>query len=999
MADRPVIRVLGARQHNLKNIDVVIPRGALVVITGVSGSGKSSLAFDTIYAEGQRRYVESLSAHARQYLEQMPKPDADRIEGLSPTIAIEQRVAAATPRSTVATSTEVYDFLRVLFARVGAPRCWRCDRAITMQTTAQVVDAVLAGPRGQRIMVLAPLVEARRGRHNAILERIVREGFIRARIDGVPVMVEDAEPLAPNRKHTIEVIVDRLTIKPEVAQRLADSVEIATRLSGGRVIVTAETSPDVWSDEAYSAALACPVHADVRLDTLSPRLFSFNSPHGACGTCGGLGITMEFDPGLVVPDPDKSLADGAIAPWRQQGRRLTALYTKMISAFCGQFGVLPDVPFRNVPARLRRIVLHGTTDADAAAFGATFEGVIPNIQRRFETTDSASVKQRLHGFLGESACETCGGTRLRREALCVKIAERSIADVVRMTIADARRLFDELRFTGEAHAVADPLLAEIRHRLRFMCDVGVEYLSLDRASATLSGGEWQRMRLATQIGGGLVGVCYVLDEPTVGLHPRDSKRLADTLTRLVAMDNTVIVVEHDEAIIAAADHVIDIGPGAGPSGGKIVAQGALRDVLRSSDSVTAAYLTGRSAVKVPTERRLRRAAGDPMPRHGTGVPTAAGRAADAGVRGGSGTASRAATDAASRGTRAIAASGPSENAVVVVGATANNLKQITVRFPLGCFICVTGVSGSGKSTLVTQILLRAIRRLLHGGGPRPGAYERISGAALVNKVVEIDQSPIGRTPRSNPATYVGVFEHVRQLFARTRESKVRGYTANRFSFNVKGGRCEPCTGQGTRRIAMHFLPDVFVRCDACGGTRYTRETLEVRFRGKHIADVLDMSVNEAVKFFDAFNTIRHKLDALKAVGLGYVKLGQPSNTLSGGEAQRIRLAAELSKTAEDHTMYILDEPTTGLHFADVHHLLTVLNRLADRGHTIIVIEHNLDVIKVADWVIDLGPDGGEGGGHVVAVGTPEDVAACTDSVTGRFLQQRLQGSPPLAIEV
>ncbi|MGD2109415.1 MAG: excinuclease ABC subunit UvrA [Phycisphaerae bacterium] len=943
MSGRSSIRVVGARQHNLQSVDVEIPKDALTVITGPSGSGKSSLAFDTVYAEGQRRYVESLSVYARQFLEQMQKPDVDRIEGLPPTIAIDQRAAASSPRSTVATTTEIHDFLRVLFARAGEPRCWKCDRRIVRQSTAQVVDTVMAGPQDQRIMVLSPIVQEQRGAHKTVLERVARDGFVRVRVDGEVSLLEDLDPLSPNRKHDIDVVVDRLTIKQNVAQRLADSVELATRLSGGRVIITAETKPGHWSDEGYSAALSCPDHADVRLDELSPHLFSFNSPHGACESCNGLGTTLEFDPELIVPDPKLSLGDGAIAPWRRQGKHLNAVYANMTRGFCERFAVLPDIPFHNIPAAKRKILLDGTTEADAQSHGTSFEGVIPNLRRRWETTGSESAKQRLHTFLSEAPCDACRGVRLRREALCVKVADRSIAEIAAMTIVEANDFLAGLEFTGEARVVAEPLLSQIRHRLRFLRDVGVEYLSLDRASVSLSGGEWQRIRLATQIGSGLAGVCYVLDEPTIGLHARDTNRLTTILRRLAQLDNTVVVVEHDEQVIAHADHVIDIGPGAGAHGGRVVAEGTLDDVLASPRSATARFLTGRSHIALPGERRK--------------------------------------VDF--------------EQSVTVYGTTANNLKQIDVRFPLGCFVCVTGVSGSGKSTLVTQVLWRALKRGIDRSGPRPGPYERISGASLVDKVIEINQSPIGRTPRSNPATYVGVFDLIRRLYTKTREAKIRGYGAARFSFNIKGGRCEACEGQGTKRIAMHFLPDVYVECTECGGRRYNRETLDVRYRGKTIADVLDMRIEEATEFFDNFANIRRRLQSLRDVGLGYMALGQPSNTLSGGEAQRVKLAAELHRSANGHTVYILDEPTTGLHYADVRTLLTVLNRLADRRQTVLVIEHNMDVIKVADWIIDLGPEGGDAGGYVVAEGTPEQIAACEKSHTGRYLKDHLAGIPPV----
>ena len=939
LSEPKVIRVVGARQHNLKNITVEIPRDRLTVITGLSGSGKSSLAFDTIYAEGQRKYVESLSAYARQFLEQMQKPDVDRIEGLGPTIAIEQRSASMNPRSTVATVTEIYDFLRVLYARVGQPCCWVCREPISRQSTSQIVDAVLALPSGRRITVLAPLVSGRRGTHAELMARMIKEGFIRARIDGQTVKLEDAQALNNQKKHTIDVLVDRLVVKEAVRSRLADSIELALTLAGGRVIVSEDDEAGRPNDRLYSSHFACPSHPDVNLPELSPRLFSFNSPHGACGACTGLGTVLEFDADLIVPDHDLSLSDGAVAAWRHSGKRMNVVYAGMVRDFCAAFGVSPGIPFRNIPAPLAAVLMNGTTPAQAQEYGAAFEGVIPNLRRRWETTDSESVKQRMHGFLSEAACETCHGARLRPEALAVVIAGRNVAEVCGLSVADAGRFFDALEFQGEPRVVAEPVLREIRQRLRFLCDVGVDYLALSRGSSTLSGGEAQRIRLATQIGSGLVGVCYVLDEPTIGLHQRDTQRLVGTLRRLADMDNTVIVVEHDEECIAAADHVIDIGPGAGAHGGRVVAQGSLATVLASEESVTAKYLTGRFAIPVPEERR----------------PVDFG------------------------------------HCVEVRGARQNNLKGIHVRFPLGCFVCVTGVSGSGKSTLVTQILLRSLHRAIHGSGPRPGAFERLVGASRVDRVIEIDQSPIGRSPRSNPATYVGVFDMIRQLYARTREAKIRGYSPGRFSFNVRGGRCEDCQGQGIKRIEMHFLPDVFVECGTCKGARYNRETLEVRYRGKNIADVLDLRVEDAAAFFANFSKIKQLLRAIQDVGLGYMTLGQSSTTLSGGEAQRVKLAGELGKTPIGHTMYILDEPTTGLHFADIHKLLNVLNRLVGLGHTVLCIEHNLDVIKVADWVIDLGPDGGDAGGQVVVEGNPETVARCVESHTGRFLAGRLDG--------
>lgn len=937
MGARSWIRVFGARQYNLKNINVEIPRGEMTVITGLSGSGKSSLAFDTIFAEGQRKYVESLSTYARQFLDQLPKPDVDRIEGLSPTIAIEQRVGMVGPRSTVGTLTEVLDYLRVLFARVGAPACWKCGLPIQKQSTAEIVDAVLGGSPGRRIMVLAPLVQDQKGGHKALLDRVLREAFVRARIDGKVVELEAISTLAAHQKHTIEVVVDRLVTKAEITQRLADSVEVATRLSNGRVLITEEKGDGTWSDTAFSSALACPVHPEIRLEELSPQLFSFNSPQGACEECHGLGVRLNFDTELVVPDPKLSLREGAIAAWRRQGRRLNALYAEQIEEFCKRFQVLPDVPFANLPADARRILMNGTTKSDAEKHGASFEGVLPNLKRRWQATESDSAKHRLHSFLDETPCARCGGTRLNERARCVRVADRTLADVTCMTVVAAADYVLGLTFQGESKVIAEPLVREMKHRLTFLQEVGVRYLTLDRPVGTLSGGEFQRIRLATQIGGGLSGVCYVLDEPTIGLHTRDTRQLTAILRNLAEMDNTVIVVEHDEEVIRGADYWIDIGPVAGAKGGELLAQGPFAEVLRSTESITARFVRGDARMEVRGVRR----------------------SVDWG------------------------------NAIELRGVTTNNLKGVDVHFPLGCLVAVTGVSGSGKSTLVSQVLLRAMKRALGRAGPKPGAFGQLLGAERVQEIVEVDQSPIGRTPRSNPATFVGVFGMIRELFARTREAKIRGYGPNRFSFNVKGGRCEHCEGQGTKRITMHFLPDVFVTCGACGGTRFNRETLEIRYRGKTIADVLDFCVSDAVSFFENFNNIRRRLDALSDVGLGYITLGQASNTLSGGEAQRVKLAAELHRAVEGHTLYILDEPTTGLHPADVQHLLVMLQRLVDRGMTVLVIEHNLDVIHAADWVVDLGPEGGDEGGRVVVEGTPEAVAECEASHTGAALRDRL----------
>ncbi len=937
METRRVIRIQGARQHNLKNVSVDIPRDRLVVLTGLSGSGKSSLAFDTIHAEGQRKYVETLSAYARQFLEQLGKPDVDHVEGLPPTIAIEQRTGGSNPRSTVATTTEIYDYLRLLYARIGEPHCWTCGRPITRQSVEQIVDGVLAMSEGTRIMVLAPVVRGQRGEHREVLEHVRREGFVRVRVDGDLCDVRSVAKLKKTRKHDIDVVVDRLVIKPGVRSRLAESIALGLAQADEIVYIAEEASGGKWRDHVFSARYACPLHPDVNLPELTPRLFSFNSPHGACPACDGLGHTLEFEAELIVPDESRSLADGAIEAWRHGGKRLNLFYGKLLNDFCLQFNVSPEVPFKNLPAELRGILMEGTTGQTETKYGAAFEGVLPNLRRRWATTESESVKQRLHAFLSEHPCETCGGARLRKESLAVRVGGMNLREVTGMNVERAHGFFREMKLSGEKARIAEQILREITRRLKFMVDVGVGYLGLDRTSGTLSGGEAQRIRLATQVGSGMVGVCYVLDEPTIGLHQRDSGQLIATLRRLVDAGNTVLVVEHDEDMIRAADHLIDMGPGAGAHGGEIVAQGTLDDVLRHPASLTARFLNGERAIPQPETRR-----------------------------------------------KVVLT-----QSIEIKAAAENNLKSIDVRIPLGGFVCVTGVSGSGKSTLVTEVFLKALRRRLYQTRERPGRHEQLIGASRVDKVVEIDQSPIGRTPRSNPCTYTGAFDLIRQLFAKTREAKIRGYSPSRFSFNVKGGRCEACQGQGLKRIEMHFLPDVYVDCDVCKGRRYNRETLEVRYRGRSIADVLDLRVEEAVPFFANFASIKQLFLALEEVGLGYMQLGQASTTLSGGEAQRVKLAAELGKTPTGHTLYVLDEPTTGLHFADVERLLRVLNRLVDKGHTVVVIEHNLDVIQQADWTIDLGPEGGDAGGRIVAQGRPEEIAAHPQSHTGRSLQPRL----------
>ncbi len=937
------IQVTGARTHNLRNISVRLPRDKLIVITGLSGSGKSSLAFDTIYAEGQRKYVESLSAYARQFLGQMVKPDVDQITGLPPTIAIGQQSGRSNPRSTVATTTEIYDYLRLLFARVGTPHCPKCGNVVHQQTVLQIADAILALPQHARVMILAPLARDQKGEHKEVLTRILREGFIRVRVDGEIIEIKSPPSLDKNKKHSIEAVVDRLIIRPDLRTRLTESVETALRIADGLVIVSHEGGAEGgtggearWQDVIYSERYAC-ARCGISLPEMEPRLFSFNSPHGACLKCDGLGTVMEFDPELVVPAPTVSLEEGAVEAWRQSGRRMTPLYAKLVREFCEHFKVSPATPYQSLPLRLRDILMWGTAQADKAEFGYAFEGVIPNLDRRWKSTESESVKARLHAYLSERPCQTCKGARLRPESLAVRVGEHNIDDLTHLSIDAAAGALSVVKLDGEKAVIAEPILAEIRHRLQFMIDVGIGYLTLARTSNTLSGGEAQRIRLATQVGSGLVGVCYVLDEPTVGLHQRDNARLIETLRRLVALGNTVVVVEHDVDTINAADWIVDVGPAAGVGGGRILVNGPRDALLSSSESVTAKYLRGELAVEMPRQRRT------------------------VGVR----------------------------DFIEVKAAAENNLKSIDVRFPLGVFCCVTGVSGSGKSTLVNQILLRALKRRLLGTHDRPGAHERIVGVGKIDKIIEIDQSPIGRTPRSNPATYVGVFDLIRELYAKTREAKLRGYGPARFSFNVKGGRCEACQGQGTRRIEMHFLPDIFVECPECKGTRYGRETLEIRYRGKSIADVLAMRAEEALTFFDAFDSIKQSLKALCDVGLDYIALGQSSTTLSGGEAQRVKLAAELGRSAAGRTLYILDEPTTGLHFADIHKLLDVLNRLCNLGQSVIVIEHNLDVIKQADWIIDLGPEGGDAGGRIIAEGPPEAVADCPHSHTAHYLRKLL----------
>jgi len=925
-SDRIVVR--GAREHNLKNVDLEIPRDQLVVITGLSGSGKSSLAFDTIYAEGQRRYVESLSAYARQFLEQMEKPEVDSIEGLSPAISIEQKTTSKNPRSTVGTVTEIYDYLRVLFARVGVPHCPSCGRAISAQTVQQMVDRVMGQPPGTRLLVLAPVVRGRKGEYKKLFFDLARQGFTRARVNGAVRELGEEIELDRKRKHTIEVIVDRLVVRDNLGARLADSLETALRLADGVVQVEPVADGGKGGEPMlFSERLAC-VECGISLPEVSPRMFSFNSPYGACPECGGIGSHDEVDPERLVPNPARSLKEGALAPWA--GRDATHFgQTLQVLARRHRFSL--DTPWAKLKKPVLDVILHGERDDG-------FEGVIAMLERRYRETTSEEARAEVAQFMAERPCPACRGSRLRRESLGFKIGGRSIADVVALTIKAAAAFFDDLRLTEREAAIARRVLKEIRERLGFLMNVGLDYLTLDRPAGTLAGGEGQRIRLATQIGSSLVGVLYILDEPSIGLHQRDNRRLIETLRRLRDLGNTVLVVEHDEETIKSADYVVDLGPGAGELGGHVVAVGTPDEITANPNSLTGRYLAGALEIPVPATRRK-----------------------------GSG------------------------HAITIHNPREHNLKGMPVRIPLGTFTCVTGVSGSGKSTLVNDVLYRALAQMLHRAQDRPGAHDRIEGAQRVDKVVDIDQSPIGRTPRSNPATYTGVFTFIRTLFARTPEARMRGYAPGRFSFNVKGGRCEACQGDGLVKIEMHFLPDVYVTCDVCKGRRYNRETLDVRYKGMSIAEVLDMTVREALGFFDAVPVIRGKLQTLDDVGLDYIRLGQSATTLSGGEAQRVKLATELSRRATGRTLYILDEPTTGLHFADIQKLLDVLNRLVDQGNTVVIIEHNLDVIKTADWIIDLGPEGGDEGGRVVATGTPEAIARQTErSHTGQFLRSHLR---------
>ena len=949
MADRLVVR--GAREHNLKDVSLDLPRDAMIVFTGLSGSGKSSLAFDTIFAEGQRRYVESLSAYARQFLGQMDKPDVDFIDGLSPAVSIDQKSASRNPRSTVGTITEVYDYLRLLYARIGKPHCPICGRPIARQAPQQIVDRVLELEEGTRFQVLAPVVRGRKGEYGELLRELQTKGYSRARVDGTIVRLDEAlsgqlPALKKYEKHDIEVIVDRLAVKESARRRLTDSVETALGLSAGVIVLDFIDLPenDPHRERMYSEHLAC-LYDDLSFDELEPRSFSFNSPWGACPDCTGLGTKLEVDPELIVPDESKSLADGAIAPW--SGGHISDYFVRLIEALGDALGFRMDTPWAKLPAKARNALLRGydlqvhvrykNRYGRQRSYYTNFEGVIPWVERRHSEAESDSTREKFAGYMREVPCPSCRGARLKPVSLAVTVDDKSIAELCALPIGELAKLLLTLELSERDQQIAQRIVKEVNARMGFLLDVGLDYLTLDRASATLAGGEAQRIRLATQIGSGLVGVLYVLDEPSIGLHQRDNHRLLETLLRLRNLGNTLIVVEHDEDTIRAADWVVDIGPRAGEHGGNIVVSGTVEDLLANPESLTGAYLSGREFIPVPARRRQRSRSRE----------------------------------------------------VVVKGASEHNLRGVDVAFPLGCLVAVTGVSGSGKSTLVNDILYKALARELNGARTVPGKHTRITGMQQLDKVVHVDQGPIGRTPRSNPATYTGVFDHVRKLFAQTTEAKIRGYQPGRFSFNVKGGRCEACSGDGTIKIEMQFLPDVYVPCEVCHGARYNTDTLQVHYKGKTIAEVLDMPIEEGAEFFAPVPAIHRHLKTLVDVGLGYVRLGQPAPTLSGGEAQRVKLASELQRRATGRTIYVLDEPTTGLHFEDIRKLLGVLTRLVDTGNTVIVIEHNLDVIKTADWVIDLGPEGGAGGGLVVATGPPEKIATVEESYTGQFLKQLL----------
>lgn len=946
--DLTSIRVQGARENNLKNVDLTIPRDAMVVFTGLSGSGKSSLAFDTIFAEGQRRYVESLSSYARMFLGQVDKPDVDFIEGLSPAVSIDQKSTSKNPRSTVGTITEIYDYMRLLWARIGHPHCPECGEEITQQTPQQIVDILQEYPERTRLQILAPVVSARKGEFVDLFKDLLTQGYSRARVDGETVQLSDPPKLAKQYKHTIEVVVDRIVIKDGIHQRLTDSIETALKLADGRVLIdfVDREQDDPERTRSFSENLACPNNHPLQIDTIEPRAFSFNSPFGACSACDGIGSRLEVDTDLLVPNPDLTLGEGAIAPW-SQGKATTEYWLRLLAGLGEELGFDLNTPFKDLPAKTRAAILDGKDYKVEVSyrnrFGrerrytSGFEGVKAYIKRKHEETESDFARDRYEQYMRQVACPSCGGARLNPTILGVKVGGKSIADITDLSLADALAFMRGLQLSAREAKIGEQVLKEIDARLQFLLDVGLDYLTLSRSAGTLSGGEAQRIRLATQIGSGLVGVLYVLDEPSIGLHQRDNRRLIETLTKLRDMGNTLIVVEHDEDTMREADWIVDVGPGAGEHGGEIVHSGSFEELLKNTKSITGDYMAGRRRIEVPASRR-------PVDK---------------------------------------------KRQLTVRGARENNLKNVTVSFPLGVFTAVTGVSGSGKSTLVNDILYTSLANKLNGAKQVPGRHKSIDGLEHLDKVIHVDQSPIGRTPRSNPATYTGVFDHIRKLFAETSEAKMRGYTPGRFSFNVKGGRCEDCSGDGTLKIEMNFLPDVYVPCETCHGKRYNRETLEVHYKGKTIADVLEMPVEEAAEFFAAFTPIARHLNTLVDVGLGYIRLGQPATTLSGGEAQRVKLATELQKRSNGRSIYVLDEPTTGLHFEDIRKLLAVLQSLVDKGNSVITIEHNLDVVKCADWIIDMGPEGGSGGGTVIAEGTPEQVAQVKGSHTGAFLAEIL----------
>lgn len=946
--DLTSIRVQGARENNLKNVDLTIPRDAMVVFTGLSGSGKSSLAFDTIFAEGQRRYVESLSSYARMFLGQVDKPDVDFIEGLSPAVSIDQKSTSKNPRSTVGTITEIYDYMRLLWARIGHPHCPECGEEITQQTPQQIVDILQEYPERTRLQILAPVVSARKGEFVYLFKDLLTQGYSRARVDGETVQLSDPPKLAKQYKHTIEVVVDRIVIKDGIHQRLTDSIETALKLADGRVLIdfVDREQDDPERTRSFSENLACPNNHPLQIDTIEPRAFSFNSPFGACSACDGIGSRLEVDTELLVPNPDLTLGEGAIAPW-SQGKATTEYWLRLLAGLGEELGFDLNTPFKDLPAKTRAAILDGKDYKVEVSyrnrFGrerrytSGFEGVKAYIKRKHEETESDFARDRYEQYMRQVACPSCGGARLNPTILGVKVGGQSIADITDLSLADALAFVRGLQLSAREAKIGEQVLKEIDARLQFLLDVGLDYLTLSRSAGTLSGGEAQRIRLATQIGSGLVGVLYVLDEPSIGLHQRDNRRLIETLTKLRDMGNTLIVVEHDEDTMREADWIVDVGPGAGEHGGEIVHSGSFEELLKNTKSITGDYMAGRRSIEVPASRR-------PVDK---------------------------------------------KRQLTVRGARENNLKNVTVSFPLGVFTAVTGVSGSGKSTLVNDILYTSLANKLNGAKQVPGRHKSIDGLEHLDKVIHVDQSPIGRTPRSNPATYTGVFDHIRKLFAETSEAKMRGYTPGRFSFNVKGGRCEDCSGDGTLKIEMNFLPDVYVPCETCHGKRYNRETLEVHYKGKTIADVLEMPVEEAAEFFAAFTPIARHLNTLVDVGLGYIRLGQPATTLSGGEAQRVKLATELQKRSNGRSIYVLDEPTTGLHFEDIRKLLAVLQSLVDKGNSVITIEHNLDVVKCADWIIDMGPEGGSGGGTVIAEGTPEQVAQVKGSHTGAFLAEIL----------